>query len=119
MTVVAVDVDEGEAREEVCFLVEEIVTTLEFLKVASPLPTWMEISAVFLSAALSGEVAVPTPTSSVRSKEHCIPTVHFSGTTLLQQQEAQVPPDVCESQPEGSSGDMVFFLVAFLRGRYL
>jgi hypothetical protein len=57
MTVVAVEVAEGDARdpEEVCFLVEEIVTTLEeLLKFASPLPTWMEISAVFLSAALSG-----------------------------------------------------------------
>lgn len=55
MTVVAVDVAEGDAREEVCFLVEETVTTLEeLLKFASPLPTWMEISAVFLSAALSG-----------------------------------------------------------------
>lgn len=52
MTVVAVDVAEGDARE-VCFLVEETVTTLELLKLASPLPTWMEISAVFLSAALS------------------------------------------------------------------
>lgn len=117
MTVVAVDVAEGEASE-VDFLVEGIVMTLEFLKVARPLPTWMEISAVFLSAALSA-VEVPTPTSSVKSKEHCIPTVHFSGTTLLQEQLLQVPPDDCASQPAGSSGDMGFFLVAFFRGLYL
>lgn len=120
ITVVAVDVAEGDAREEVCFLVEETVTTSEeLLKFASPLPTWMEISAVFLSAALSGCGVVPTPTSSVMSREHCIPTVHFSGTTLLQEQVLQVPPEDCESQPKGSSGDMVFFFVAFLRGRYL
>ena len=118
MTVVAVDVAEGDAREVVCFLEDEIVTTLEFLKFASPLPTWMEISAVFLSAALSAE-EVPTPTSSVTSREHCIPTVHFSGITLLQEQVLQVTPEDCASQPEGSSGDMVFFFVAFLRGRYL
>ena len=91
MTVVAVAVDEGDATDEVCFLVEGIVTTLEFLRVASPFPTWMEISAVFLSAALSGVELVPIPTSPVMSKEHWIPTVHFSGTTLLQQQELQVP----------------------------
>ena len=119
ITVVAVAVEEGEATEEVCFLVEGIVTTLEFLRVASPFPTWMEISAVFLSAALSEEEFVPTPTSSVMSKEHWIPTVHFSGTTFLQQQELQVPPEDCGSQPEGSSGDIVFFFAAFLRGRYL
>ena len=116
ITVVAVDVEEADDRE-VGFLEEEIVITFPFLKLASPLPTWMEISAVFLSVALSA-VEVPTPTSSVVSKQHWIPTVHFSGTTLLQEQE-QVPPEDCASQLEGSSGDIVFFFVAFLRGRYL
>ena len=91
------------------------------LKLAKPLPTWMEISAVFLSPGPLD--CADDSIEAVVSKLHCMATVHFSGTLRPHAHVAfgEEEPGLPMEEATGESGEEIVFgfLVPFLRGLYL